>query len=139
YADPSVRFRCYVGSVGFADARPLPISVRDARHFRFDPEEFQALGSNRTRLIIVNSPHNPTGSVFTRADLEVIADVARDRDIVVLSDEIYSRLLYSGQHESIATLDDMLDRTILLDGWSKTWAMTGWRLGFGVFPAELVP
>jgi aspartate/methionine/tyrosine aminotransferase len=76
--------------------------------------------------------------VLTRADLELIADVARERDVVVLSDEIYGRILYAGQHQSIASLDGMLDRTILLDGWSKTWAMTGWRLGFGVFPAELV-
>src|SRR5207253_663495 len=95
--------------------------------------------TDRTRLIIINSPHNPTGSVFSRADLEVIADVARERNVVVLSDEIYSRILYTGEHQSIATLDGMLDRTILLDGWSKTWAMTGWRLGFGMFPAELVP
>jgi aspartate/methionine/tyrosine aminotransferase len=77
--------------------------------------------------------------VLTRSDLEVVADVARERDLVVLSDEIYSRLHYTGQHESIAALEGMLDRTIILDGWSKTWAMTGWRLGFGVFPAELVP
>src|SRR5205085_1269088 len=104
-----------------------------------DPDEFQSLVTDRTRLIILNSPHNPTGSVLTRADLSVIADVARERNIVVLSDEIYSRILYTGKHESIATLDGMLDRTILLDGWSKTWAMTGWRLGFGVFPTELVP
>jgi aspartate aminotransferase len=77
--------------------------------------------------------------VLTHADLEVIADVARERDIVVMSDEIYARILYTGRHESIATFPDMLDRTIILDGWSKTWAMTGWRLGFGVFPRELVP
>jgi aspartate/methionine/tyrosine aminotransferase len=76
---------------------------------------------------------------LTPEDLQVIADVARERDIVVLSDEIYARLLYTGQHASIAKLDGMLERTIILDGWSKTWAMTGWRLGFGVFPAELVP
>src|SRR5205085_12365456 len=104
-----------------------------------DPDEFQSLVTDRTRLIILNSPHNPTGSVLTRADLSVIADVARERNIVVLSDEIYARLLYTGKHESIATLDGMLERTVLLDGWSKTWAMTGWRLGFGVFPSELVP
>jgi aspartate/methionine/tyrosine aminotransferase len=113
--------------------------LREERRFRFDPDEFRSLVSDRTRLIIINSPHNPTGSVLTREDLQTIADVARDRDIVVLSDEIYSRILYTGQHESIATFDGMLDRTILLDGWSKTWAMTGWRLGFGVFPTELVP
>jgi aspartate aminotransferase len=113
--------------------------LREERRFRFDPDEFRSLVTDRTRLIIINSPHNPTGSVLTRADLEVIADAARERNIVVLSDEIYARILYTGRHESIATLDGMLDQTIILDGWSKTWAMTGWRLGFGVFPAELVP
>src|SRR5207302_5684788 len=98
-----------------------------------------SLVTDRTRLIIINSPHNPTGSVLTRSDLEVIADVARQGGGGVLSDEIYARLLYTGQHESIAALPGMLGRTVVLDGWSKTWAMTGWRLGFGVFPRELVP
>src|SRR5207302_1667055 len=91
--------------VRFVGARPVPMPLREERRFRFDPDEFRSLVSNRTRLIIVNSPHNPTGSVLTRADLEVIADVARDHDIVVLSDEIYSRLLYSGQQAAIAALD----------------------------------
>jgi aspartate aminotransferase len=137
YPDPG--FPIYESMARFVGGRPVPMPLREGRRFRFDPDEFRALVTDRTRLIIVNSPHNPTGSVLTRADLEVIADVARERDIVVLSDEIYSRLLYTGQHESIAALDGMLDRTIILDGWSKTWAMTGWRLGFGVFPSELVP
>ncbi len=136
YPDPG--FPIYESMARFVGARPVPMPLREERRFRFDPDEFQSLVSHRTRLIIINSPHNPTGSVLTRADLQVIADVARDRGIVVLSDEIYSRLLYTGQHESIATFDDMLDRTILLDGWSKTFAMTGWRLGFGVFPPTLV-
>lgn len=137
YPDPG--FPIYESMAGFVGGTPVPMPLREERHFRFDPDEFRALVTDRTRLIIINSPHNPTGGVLTRADLDVIAEVARERDIVVLSDEIYSRLLYSGQHESIARLDDMLDRTIILDGWSKTWAMTGWRLGFGVFPPELVP
>jgi aspartate/methionine/tyrosine aminotransferase len=137
YPDPG--FPIYESMVRFVGGHPVPMPLREERRFRFDPDEFQSLVGDRTRLIIVNSPHNPTGSVLTRADLEVIANVARERDLVVLSDEIYSRLLYTGEHQSIATLDGMLDRTILLDGWSKTWAMTGWRLGFGVFPSELVP
>jgi aspartate aminotransferase len=137
YPDPG--FPIYESMVRFVGGRAVPMPLREERRFRFDPDEFRTLVTDRTRLIIINSPHNPTGSVLTRADLEVIADVARERDIVVLSDEIYARILYSGQHESIATLPGMFDRTILLDGWSKTWAMTGWRLGFGVFPIELIP
>src|SRR5579864_3262547 len=137
YPDPG--FPIYESMARFVGGTPVPMPLREERHFRFDPDEFRGLVTDRTRLIIINSPHNPTGGVLTPADLQVIADVARERDIVVLSDEIYSRLLYSGQHHSIATFDGMLDRTIILDGWSKTWAMTGWRLGFGVFPSELVP
>jgi aspartate/methionine/tyrosine aminotransferase len=137
YPDPG--FPIYESMARFVGGKPVPMLLREDRNFRFDPDEFRSLVTDRTRLIIINSPHNPTGGVLTRADLSVIADIARERDIVVLSDEIYARLLYSGNHESIATLDGMLDRTIILDGWSKTWAMTGWRLGFGVFPSELVP
>jgi aspartate/methionine/tyrosine aminotransferase len=137
YPDPG--FPIYESMARFVGGTAVPMPLREERRFRFDPDEFRSLVTDRTRLIIINSPHNPTGSVLTRADLEVIADVARERDIIVMSDEIYSRLLYTGEHESISSLDGMLDRTIILDGWSKTWAMTGWRLGFGVFPAELVP
>jgi aspartate/methionine/tyrosine aminotransferase len=136
YPDPG--FPIYESMVRFVGGKAVPMPLREERRFRFDPDEFRSLVNERTRLIIINSPHNPTGGVLTRADLELIADVARERDVVVLSDEIYGRILYAGQHQSIASLDGMLDRTILLDGWSKTWAMTGWRLGFGVFPAELV-
>ncbi|HKH67032.1 MAG TPA: pyridoxal phosphate-dependent aminotransferase [Reyranella sp.] len=136
YPDPG--FPIYESMARFVGGKPVPMPLREERQFRFDPDEFRSLVSDRTRLIIINSPHNPTGSVLTHADLEVIADVARERDIVVLSDEIYARILYRGQHESIATLPGMLERTILLDGWSKTWAMTGWRLGFGVFPPEMM-
>jgi aspartate/methionine/tyrosine aminotransferase len=137
YPDPG--FPIYESMARFVGGKAVPMPLREERGFRFDPDEFRQLVTEKTRLIIINSPHNPTGSVLTSADLSVIADVARERNIVVLSDEIYSRILYTGEHESIATLDGMLDRTIVLDGWSKTWAMTGWRLGFGVFPTELVP
>jgi aspartate aminotransferase len=137
YPDPG--FPIYESMARFVGARAVPMRLREERRFRFDPDEFRSLVTDRTRLIIINSPHNPTGSVLTLADLSAIADVARERNIVVLSDEIYGRILYSGEHVSIATLPGMLERTILLDGWSKTWAMTGWRLGFGVFPSELVP
>jgi aspartate aminotransferase len=136
YPDPG--FPIYESMARFVGGKPVPMPLREERQFRFDPDEFRSLVTDRTRLIIINSPHNPTGGVLTRADLEVIADVARERNIVVLSDEIYSRILYTGKHESIATLPGMLERTIILDGWSKTWAMTGWRMGFGVFPPELI-
>lgn len=136
---PNPGFPIYESMARFVGGTPVAMPLREERRFRFDPDEFQSLVSDRTRLIIINSPHNPTGSVLTRSDLEIIADVAREREIVVLSDEIYSRILYAGEHQSIASLPGMLERTILLDGWSKTWAMTGWRLGFGVFPSELVP
>jgi aspartate/methionine/tyrosine aminotransferase len=137
YPDPG--FPIYESMARFVGGTPVPMALREERRFRFDPDEFRSLVTDKTRLIIINSPHNPTGGVLTHADLQVIADVARERDIVVLSDEIYARLLYTGTHESIATFDGMPERTVLLDGWSKTWAMTGWRLGFGVFPPELVP
>jgi aspartate/methionine/tyrosine aminotransferase len=137
YPDPG--FPIYESMARFVGGKAVPMPLREERRFRFDPDEFRSLVTDRTRLIILNSPHNPTGSVLTRSDLEAIADVARERNIVVLSDEIYGRILYSGEHISIATLPGMLDRTILLDGWSKTWAMTGWRLGFGVYPTELIP
>ena len=137
YPDPG--FPIYESMARFVGGRAVPMPLREERRFRFDPDEFRSLVTDRTRLIIINSPHNPTGSVLTHSDLEVIADVSRERNIPVLSDEIYARILYTGEHESIASFDGMLDRTIILDGWSKTWAMTGWRLGFGVFPAELMP
>jgi aspartate/methionine/tyrosine aminotransferase len=137
YPDPG--FPIYESMIRYVGARPVPIRLREERQFRLDADELRDLVTERTRLIIINSPHNPTGSVLTPADLEAIADVARQRDLAVLADEIYARILYTGQHHSIAALPGMLERTILLDGWSKTWAMTGWRLGFGVFPEALVP
>ncbi|HEY3063421.1 MAG TPA: pyridoxal phosphate-dependent aminotransferase [Chloroflexota bacterium] len=137
YPDPG--FPIYESMVRFVGGTPVPMPLREERRFRFDPDEFRSLVTPKTRLIVINSPHNPTGGVLTRSDLEAIADVARERNLVVLSDEIYGRILYSGEHVSIASLAGMLERTIILDGWSKTWAMTGWRLGFGVFPPELVP
>ncbi|MDQ4099310.1 MAG: aminotransferase class I/II-fold pyridoxal phosphate-dependent enzyme, partial [Chloroflexota bacterium] len=106
--------------------------------FRFDLDEFRASLSDRTRLVILNSPANPTGGVLTPQDIAELAGILRERpDVLVLSDEIYSRLLYSGEHRSIAAEPGMAERTIILDGFSKTYAMTGWRLGYGVMPAWL--
>jgi len=114
------------------------VRLREANRFRMDPAELAALVTDRTRLVILNSPHNPCGSGLTREDVEAIAAVAIEHDLVVLSDEVYWAIRYSGGHPSVLAVDGMAERTVLLDGWSKTFAMTGWRLGFGVLPAPLV-
>jgi aspartate aminotransferase len=116
--------------INYVGARAVPYRLREENNFRFDPDEFRATVTPKTKLIVVNSPQNPTGGVLERSDLEVIAEVAQERDIMVLSDEIYHRLIYEGEHVSIATLPGM-------DGFSKTYAMTGWRLGYGVMPEDL--
>ena len=136
YPDPG--FPMYESIANFAGATPVPIPLREEKGFRLDPEELASLVTERTRLIVLNSPHNPCGSALTRADLEAIAAIAIERDLMVLSDEVYWALSYDGAHASILDVDGMAERTILLDGWSKTFAMTGWRLGFGVFPPALV-
>ena len=118
----------------------VPIQLEEARDFSLDVEKLCALVNERTRLIILNSPQNPTGGILTRAELEAIAEtVQRFPDLYVLSDEIYSRMIYEGEHTSIAALPGMRERTIVLDGFSKIYAMTGWRLGYGLFPTELAP
>jgi len=118
----------------------VPIQIEEQRGFSLDVERLCAAIGPRTRLVILNSPHNPTGGVISRADLERIAQaVLTYPDLIVLADEIYSRMLYEGEHTSIAALPGMRERTIVLDGFSKIYAMTGWRLGYGLFPREMVP
>jgi aspartate aminotransferase len=117
--------------ISYLGGKAVPAPLLEERSFRFDATALRDLASSRTRVIILNSPSNPTGGVLERSDLEAVADVARERDCWVLADEIYSEYLYGGRHESIATLPGMRERTILLDGFSKTYAMTGWRLGYG--------
>lgn len=136
---PDPGFPIYESAVNFAGGTPVPVPLREERDFRLDVADIRARVNSRTRLIILNSPHNPTGSVLTPEDLAAIADLAKEHDVYVLSDEIYSRIIYDARHHSIASLPGMADRTIILDGFSKTYAMTGWRLGYGVFPPELVP
>ena len=136
YPDPG--FPMYESITAFAGATPVPVPLREANGFRIDVDELAGLITPRSRLLIINSPHNPCGSALTREDCEAIADLALRHDLVVLSDEVYWALRYGGEHASVLDVDGMADRTILLDGWSKTYAMTGWRLGFGVFPAALV-
>ncbi len=137
YPDPG--FPMYESITQFAGATPVPIPLREENAFRIDPDELASLVTDRTRLIILNSPHNPCGSAMTREELERVAGVVqRHPDLVVLSDEVYWADSYDGPHTSILDVDGMTERTILLDGWSKTFAMTGWRLGFGVFPPDFV-
>ncbi len=135
YPDPG--FPMYRSLIAHSGARAVPLPIREAKDFRFDADEFRSLLSDRTRLVILNSPQNPTGGVFTLEDLEVVAAAARERDFAILSDEIYINILYEGTHTSIAALPGMQERTIILDGLSKSYAMTGWRLGYGIVPLEL--
>src|SRR5260370_17299862 len=124
--------------VRFVGGRPVPIKMDEARDFSLDAEQLCSLIGPRTRMVVLNSPHKPTGGVLARRDLELIVATCREHpDLIVLSDEIYSRMLYEGEHVSIATLPGMLERTIILDGFSKTYAMTGGRLGYGIVPPEL--
>jgi len=135
YSNPG--FPIYESMIHFVGAVPVPFRLWEEHEFRIDREEFPSLVTPRTRLIILNSPENPTGSVLCQEDLEVIAQCAIEAHAMVLSDEIYSRILYDGEHCSIASLPGMAERTIILDGFSKTYAMTGWRMGYGVMPHEL--
>jgi aspartate aminotransferase len=135
--DPS--YPIYESMASFVGAKVVPLPILEERDFRFAPEDLRARLTDRTRLVVLNSPANPTGGFLEKTDFEAIGDVLRDHDCMILSDEIYSRMLYGGEHYSIACEPGLLDRTIILDGFSKTYAMTGWRLGYGVFPRELVP
>jgi aspartate/methionine/tyrosine aminotransferase len=136
YPDPG--FPMYASIASFAGAKPVPVPLREENGFVVDPDELRSLVTDRTKLLILNSPHNPCGSASTPEQLEAIAEIAIEHDLVVLSDEVYWALRYDGEHHSVLDVDGMRERTILLDGWSKTFAMTGWRLGFGVFPEPLV-
>ncbi len=136
---PDPGFPIYESMTRFMGATPVPIRLRAETDFRIDYDELNALVTPRTRMLIFNSPQNPTGGVLTRDDIEGIAAIAIANDLVVLADEIYARILYDGEHHSILTVDGMADRTIVLDGLSKTYAMTGWRLGWGILPTALVP
>jgi aspartate/methionine/tyrosine aminotransferase len=135
---PNPGFPIYESMINYVGGRALPIQLREDCDFSLDVNELSSLISDRTKLIILNSPQNPTGGVLSRADIERIATALGDRNIIVLSDEIYSRLLFDGgQHFSIMSVPGMQERTILLDGFSKTYAMTGWRMGYGVMRPDL--
>jgi len=136
YPDPG--FPIYASMISFAGGTPVPLVLRETNDFVPDLDELRALVTPKTKLIILNSPHNPTGGALSKEAVREIARLAREHDLWVLSDEIYAELLYEGTHHPIAREDGMLERTIVLDGFSKTFAMTGWRLGFGAFPRPLV-
>jgi aspartate aminotransferase len=134
---PNPGFPIYESMIDYVGARAVPIRLREEKDFGFDVDELASLINDRTRLIILNSPHNPTGGVLSQQDIDDIAAAIGDRNLMVLSDEIYSRLVFDGEHHSILSVPGLQERTILLDGFSKTYAMTGWRLGYGVMRPDL--
>ena len=138
---PNPGFPIYESVIRFSGATPVPIELHEADGFTFDPDQVLSQINERTRLIILNSPANPTGGVYSRDQVErLVEGLEQWPDVVILSDEIYSRILYEGlEHTSWLNYPQLRDRLIVLDGWSKTYAMTGWRLGFGVFPPDLFP
>jgi aspartate/methionine/tyrosine aminotransferase len=135
YPDPG--FPTYESVIRYAGGIPIPVVLEEKSQFRLRTEELKAKISSRTKLLILNSPSNPTGGFLTGGDLEEIAATVRAKDIFVLSDEIYSRIVYGGSARSIATCPGMKEKTIILDGFSKTYCMTGWRLGYGIMHEEL--
>ena len=134
---PNPGFPIYESMIHYVGARAAPIRLREEKDFGFDIDELEGLITDRTRLIILNSPHNPTGGVLPERDIRDIAEAIGERNIMVLSDEIYSRLIFDGEHYSIMSVPGYKERTILLDGFSKTYAMTGWRMGYGVMRPDL--
>jgi aspartate/methionine/tyrosine aminotransferase len=136
YPDPG--FPIYQSMIQFLGATPVPIPLIESRGFSFDLDSLRDRLSSKTKMLVLNSPQNPTGGVIPAEEIEIIADLVRERDLIVLSDEIYSRIYYGDAPASIASLPGMLEKTIILDGFSKTYAMTGWRLGYGVMPEWLV-
>lgn len=134
---PNPGFPIYESVINFVGGIPVPLPLWEENDFRFNPDEFRSLVTDKTRMIIINTPQNPTGGIFTKEDIEVVAEVAKERNILVLSDEVYKNIIYEGEHASIFSIPGMQEQTILLDGFSKTYAMTGWRLGFGVMREDL--
>jgi aspartate/methionine/tyrosine aminotransferase len=135
YPDPG--FPTYESVASFIGARPVPLPLREENDFRLDIDDLRERLSPRTRMLILNSPQNPTGSVLTQEDLEQIAALVAGSPIVILTDEVYRNIIYSGEAPSIASIPGLAHQTVILDGFSKTYAMTGWRLGYGVMPEEL--
>ncbi|RPI14720.1 MAG: pyridoxal phosphate-dependent aminotransferase [Ignavibacteriae bacterium] len=137
---PNPGFPIYESMINFAGGVPVPLQLKEENNFNVDINEFEKLVTDKTKLVIINTPGNPTGRTISKTDIEKIADILKNKDVYILSDEIYSRILYDdAECFSISKLPGMKEKTIILDGFSKTYAMTGWRAGYGVFPLELVP
>jgi len=135
---PNPGFPIYESIIDFVGAKSVPLALKEKTGFRIDIDDLKRAITPKTRMLIINTPQNPTGGILTHEDLTQIAELAIKHDLVILSDEIYSQIVYDGfKHESIAALPGMQERTIILDGFSKTFAMTGWRLGYGVMPPHL--
>jgi len=134
---PNPGFPIYESVINFVGGKPVPIPLREEKGFSFDVEELRTLVNDKTKLIIINSPQNPTGGVLTKKDMRVVAELADKYDAWILSDEVYSKIIYEGKHVSIYDFPEVKERTILLEGHSKTYAMTGWRLGYGIMPVKL--
>jgi aspartate/methionine/tyrosine aminotransferase len=135
---PNPGFPIYESMIRFCGGTAIPMQLYEDRDFNIDVAEVEKQITSKTKLIIINSPNNPCGSIIEDAELKQLSELAKTHDILVLSDEIYSRFLFEGSHTSIASYPDMLDRTIILDGFSKTYSMTGWRIGYGIMPTDLV-
>lgn len=134
---PNPGFPIYESVINFSGAKAVPIPLREEKGFGFDVEELRSLVTSKTKVLIINSPANPTGGVLTKDDLREIAKIAIENDLIVMSDEIYSRIIYSGKFESITQFEGMPERTFILEGLTKTFSMTGWRVGYGYFPLPL--
>jgi len=135
---PNPGFPIYESVIDFVGGKAVPLHLKEEKEFRFNLNELEALITPATRLLIINSPQNPTGGILTRDDIRAIARIVRaNKNLLVLADEVYKNIIYEQEHASLLSEPDMLERTILLDGFSKTYAMTGWRLGFGVMPVAL--
>jgi len=134
---PNPGFPIYESMINYIGGKAVPIMLKEERDFNFDVNELKDLINDKTRMIIINSPQNPTGGVLPEEDLAEIADMVADRDIIIMTDEVYSRMVYGGKHSSILNFDGMKEKTILIEGFSKTYAMTGWRLGYGVMPKNV--
>ena len=134
---PNPGFPIYESMINFMGGKAVPIQLREDKSFAFDPEELRKLITPKTKLLIINSPQNPTGGILTKENVMKIAEIIKDKDIMVLSDEIYSRLVFEGENFSITQIPGFKERTIILDGFSKTYAMTGWRAGYGIMNVDL--
>ncbi|MCE5329194.1 pyridoxal phosphate-dependent aminotransferase [bacterium] len=134
---PNPGFPIYESVINFIDAKAVPVPIIEQKNFSIDVDYLESIITPKTKMIILNSPHNPTGGMIEKKDLEAIAKLAIKNNIIIFSDEIYSGIVFDGQFNSISSIDGMKERTVILDGFSKTYAMTGWRIGYGIFTKEI--